>query len=257
MKFWTERLTSQVEMVLQPNPSKIARSIDRRRSNEFCRWTTGRFYFDETRSKNDNETERNRTISSMYERSGTGRRSADALRFVVRPFHSSHRHSEDLGSTLIKCGQSHQKLALVYKEFLQSAMIVYIQPLRSYLEGEMKSICVRSNGEEKKIGSNCDLSERTADVGNETSRSRRVAFETKEKSDEQRARSSTSSRRIRSTGSFDTADARQSESDAGRTRTKRTNAQEHFSPLPRIIISAVSTIWSTRNCSIIRNRCKF
>ena len=48
-----------------------------------------------------------------------------------------------LGSTLIKCGQTHQKLGLAYKDFIQSSAMGYIQPLRSYLEGEMKSITVR------------------------------------------------------------------------------------------------------------------
>lgn len=47
------------------------------------------------------------------------------------------------GSKLIQCGHSHQKLGLIHREFIQSAVIVYIQPLRSYLEGEMKSICVK------------------------------------------------------------------------------------------------------------------
>jgi len=46
------------------------------------------------------------------------------------------------GSTLIKCGQIHQKLGQTYKDFIQSAAMGYIQPLKSYLEGEMKSITV-------------------------------------------------------------------------------------------------------------------
>ena len=46
------------------------------------------------------------------------------------------------GSTLIKCGQTHQKLGGIYKDFFQSSAIGYIQPLRSFLEGEMKSIMV-------------------------------------------------------------------------------------------------------------------
>jgi len=46
------------------------------------------------------------------------------------------------GSTLIKCGQTHQKLGHAYKDFIQSAAMGYMQPLKSYLEGEMKSITV-------------------------------------------------------------------------------------------------------------------
>lgn len=50
--------------------------------------------------------------------------------------------STPYGSTLIKCGQSHQKLGGIYKDFIQSSAIGYIQPLKSFLEGEMKSITV-------------------------------------------------------------------------------------------------------------------
>jgi endophilin-B len=47
------------------------------------------------------------------------------------------------GSTLIKCGQTHQKLGLIYKDFIQSSAMGYMQPLKSFLEGEMKSITVK------------------------------------------------------------------------------------------------------------------
>jgi endophilin-B len=50
--------------------------------------------------------------------------------------------STPYGSTLIKCGQTHQKLGLTYKDFIQSSAMGYIQPLKSFLEGEMKSITV-------------------------------------------------------------------------------------------------------------------
>ena len=50
--------------------------------------------------------------------------------------------STQYGSTLIKCGQTHLKLGLVYKDFIQSSAIGYMQPMKSFLEGEMKSITV-------------------------------------------------------------------------------------------------------------------
>jgi endophilin-B len=53
--------------------------------------------------------------------------------------------STPYGSTLIKCGQTHQKLGLTYKDFIQSAAMGYMQPLKSFLEGEMKSITVNIN----------------------------------------------------------------------------------------------------------------
>lgn len=55
------------------------------------------------------------------------------------------------GSTLIKCGQTHQKLGLVYKDFIQSSAMGYMQPLKSFLEGEMKSITVGNVGESDRI----------------------------------------------------------------------------------------------------------
>ncbi len=50
--------------------------------------------------------------------------------------------STQYGSTLIKCGQTHQKLGLAYKDFIQSSAMGYMQPMKSFLEGEMKSITV-------------------------------------------------------------------------------------------------------------------
>ena len=46
------------------------------------------------------------------------------------------------GSALIKCGNTHQKLGLAYKEFIQSAAVGFMQPLKSFLDGEMKSLSV-------------------------------------------------------------------------------------------------------------------
>jgi hypothetical protein len=46
------------------------------------------------------------------------------------------------GSTLIKCGHCHQKLGLAHKEFLQTASMGFMQPLKSFLDGEMKSLTV-------------------------------------------------------------------------------------------------------------------
>jgi hypothetical protein len=46
------------------------------------------------------------------------------------------------GSALIKCGNSHQKLGLAHKEFIQSTDTGFMQPLKSFLDGEMKSLTV-------------------------------------------------------------------------------------------------------------------
>ena len=46
------------------------------------------------------------------------------------------------GSTLIKCGNCHQKLGQTHKEFIQSAATSFMQPLKSFLDGEMKTLAV-------------------------------------------------------------------------------------------------------------------
>lgn len=93
------------------------------------------------------------------------------------------------GSTLIKSAQSHLKLGSVHKDFVQSAVIGYIQPLKSYLEGEMKSITVKekpSSFAERKCPSLktfIDL-EGTTNFRDETSRSRCHSIKNEEKSTE-------------------------------------------------------------------------
>ena len=47
-----------------------------------------------------------------------------------------------IGSTLIKCGNCHQKLGQAHKEFIQSAATGFMQPLKSFLDGEMKTLAV-------------------------------------------------------------------------------------------------------------------
>ncbi len=44
------------------------------------------------------------------------------------------------GQALIKTGQAEQKLGHVEREFISSAGMCFIQPLKKFLEGEMKTI---------------------------------------------------------------------------------------------------------------------
>ncbi|UJR14766.1 hypothetical protein I4U23_001756 [Adineta vaga] len=106
-KAWTERLISHVETVLQPNPNErledfILTKLDQKTTNK----------------------------ANIIEQLG------QCMNDAGNDFGSSTQY----GSTLIKCGQTHQKLGLAYKDFIQSAAMGFMQPLRSYLEGEMKSI---------------------------------------------------------------------------------------------------------------------
>lgn len=45
-----------------------------------------------------------------------------------------------LGSALIKVGQCEQKLGQIERDFIGIAANCYIQPLRKFLEGEMKTV---------------------------------------------------------------------------------------------------------------------
>lgn len=47
---------------------------------------------------------------------------------------------ELLGSALIKVGQCQQKLGQVERDFIGTAANCYIQPLRKFLDGEMKTV---------------------------------------------------------------------------------------------------------------------
>ena len=46
------------------------------------------------------------------------------------------------GSVLIRCGQSEQKLGHAEREFLHTAANNFLQPLKAFLEGDMKTVQV-------------------------------------------------------------------------------------------------------------------
>jgi endophilin-B len=106
-KLWTEKLTSHVETVLQPNPNErledfILTKLDQKSLNK----------------------------ANIYEQLG----------HCMCEAGNDFGPSTQYGSTLIKCGHSHQKLGQVHKEFVQSAANGFMQPLKSFLDGEMKSL---------------------------------------------------------------------------------------------------------------------
>ena len=47
------------------------------------------------------------------------------------------------GSTLIKCGQTEQRLGQSERGFIQSTSNNFLQPLKGFLEGDMKTVQVR------------------------------------------------------------------------------------------------------------------
>ena len=51
-------------------------------------------------------------------------------------------HCYFAGSALVKCGQTEQKLGIAERELIQAAANNYIQPLRAFLDGDMKTVQV-------------------------------------------------------------------------------------------------------------------
>ncbi|CAF1155819.1 unnamed protein product [Rotaria sp. Silwood1] len=106
-KIWTERLTSHVETVLQPNINErleefILTKLDQKSLNK----------------------------PNIYEQLG----------HCMCEAGNDFGPSTQYGSALIKCGQFHQKLGLAHKEFIHSVAVSFMQPLKSFLDGEMKSL---------------------------------------------------------------------------------------------------------------------
>lgn len=106
-KQWTERLTSHVETVLQPNPNE--------RLEDFI-------------------------LTKLDQKALNKPNIVEQLGQCMCEAGNDFGPSTQYGSALIKCGHTHQKLGLTYKEFIQSAAVGFMQPLKSFLDGEMKSL---------------------------------------------------------------------------------------------------------------------
>ncbi|XP_013784250.1 endophilin-B1-like isoform X4 [Limulus polyphemus] len=105
-KLWTERIVSRTDAVLQPNPN--AKVED--------------YLFEKLERKRDRHTNFEALGQDMIDA---------GLDFGPGTAY---------GSTLIKVGQAQQKLGKAEKEFVRSAGTSFIQPLRKFLEGDMKTL---------------------------------------------------------------------------------------------------------------------
>ncbi|CAF1035251.1 unnamed protein product, partial [Didymodactylos carnosus] len=106
-KIWTERLSQHVEGVLQPNPNE--------RLEDFI-------------------------LTKLDQKVVNKPNNLEILGQVMCDAGNDFGPSTQYGSALIKCGNTHLKLGLAEKEFVQSSATSFIQPLKSYLDGEMKSL---------------------------------------------------------------------------------------------------------------------
>ena len=48
-----------------------------------------------------------------------------------------------LGAALVQCGQTQIKIGNIRREYMQSSVNNFINPLSTFLEGDMKTIMVR------------------------------------------------------------------------------------------------------------------
>lgn len=51
-----------------------------------------------------------------------------------------------LGKTLIKVGETERRLGGAERDFIHAASINFLTPLRNFLEGDWRTISVRTNG---------------------------------------------------------------------------------------------------------------
>jgi len=106
-KQWTERILKQTESVLQPNPNV--------RLEEFL--------YEKVQGKKP---------PRLVENDILGQSMIDAG--------NDFGPGTGYGSTLIRCGQTQQKLGQAQRDFIQSAHANFLQPFSSFLEGDMKTI---------------------------------------------------------------------------------------------------------------------
>ncbi len=144
-KLWTEKLTSHVETVLQPNPSKKIFFLMTIKINALL--ILDERLEDFILTKLD---QKSLNKANIYEQLGhcmceAGNDFGPSTQYGIKIKQNQHFLLYVLysGSTLIKCGHSHQKLGQVHKEFVQSAANGFMQPLKSFLDGEMKSLTVK------------------------------------------------------------------------------------------------------------------
>lgn len=106
-KEWTEKLIKQMEAVLQPNPTIRAEQALHEKVQAYT-------------PTNINET--------------------DLLGNLMISAGSDFGSTTPYGNALVKCGEIQKKLSEIEREFVESTVKNYIQPLKAFLENDMKTI---------------------------------------------------------------------------------------------------------------------
>ncbi|EDO38201.1 predicted protein [Nematostella vectensis] len=106
-KQWTERLLKQTEALLQPNPGIRAEE----------------YFYSKLGEKKPERLTHLETLGKIMEDAGN----------ELGP-------GTSYGSTLVKCGATEKKLASAERDFMTKSVSHYLHPLKSFLEGDMKTI---------------------------------------------------------------------------------------------------------------------
>lgn len=106
-RIWTERLVKQTEALLQPNPTL--------RMEQFMH-------------------------EKMAAAPPARQSEIDAFGQNLIEAGNDLGPTSSYGSALVKCGQMQQKLAEAERQFVQSSITIFLFPLKSFLDGDMKII---------------------------------------------------------------------------------------------------------------------
>ncbi|ESO85878.1 hypothetical protein LOTGIDRAFT_130216 [Lottia gigantea] len=106
-RIWTEKVLNQTEAVLQPNPNQRMEDL---------------LYEKLEKKKKDRVT------------------NAEQLGLYMVDAGNDYGPGTSYGNALIKCGQAEIKVGTAEREFVAQSVNNYLQPLRNFLEGDMKTI---------------------------------------------------------------------------------------------------------------------
>ncbi|XP_064650375.1 endophilin-B1-like isoform X2 [Lineus longissimus] len=119
-KAWTEKVLAGTEAVLQPNPSELVELMSVRMEE---------YFYDKLEKKKRERLTNEESLGSVMVDAG-----------------NEFGPGTSYGTALIKCGQAQMRIGIAQKDFVSSAASNFLQPLKNFLESDMKTL-----GKERKI----------------------------------------------------------------------------------------------------------
>lgn len=138
-KSWTEKLLKNTEAVLTPNPGNRAEDFifEKIEKKKPVRLSNLEYLGLDMIEVSKNETESCSIIAPLR----LSKRNIVTINILSNQKAGSEFGQEGAyGSALIKVGQSEQKLGQIERDFHTAAENCFVQPLRRFLEGEMRTI---------------------------------------------------------------------------------------------------------------------